>query len=113
MKRLILILMLLPLLSFSQMKDSDKHKIAGNVISLGIGAITYELTDKPFLSIGVGFGAGVLAGILKEEVYDKRMKKGVYSEQDMIDTGWGAVVGSIMVSVYIGTDRDKRITKFE
>ena len=108
--RLIFIL-LISVNCFGQ-SDDFKHKVAGNVISLGIGAVTYELTDKPFLSMAVGFSSGVLIGVLKEEVYDKRMKKGTYSKIDMLDTGWGSLVGSLCLAVYID-GREKRKEKIK
>ncbi len=113
MKKLVLVLATIPMLTFGQrINDGLKHKLAGNVISLGVGAVTYEITGKKGFSIAAGFGAGILAGVLKEEIYDKRMKKGVYSEEDMIDTGFGAAVGTIMLAVYVD-ERGKRKQRLE
>jgi hypothetical protein len=100
------------------MDDGFKHKVAGNVISLGVGAVTYELTDKPFLSVAVGFTSGVLISVLKEEVYDKRMKKGTHNKQDYYDGSWGSLVGSLMLVVYIDgrenrKDKIARIKTFD
>ena len=109
MRKLLFILIFIPLLSFSQ-DDRTKHMIAGNVISLGVGAITYELTDKPFLSLAVGFSSGVLVGVLKEVVWDRAMQKGTYNKTDMMDTAWGSTIGTLMVTVYIDINRKKRET---
>ena len=109
----ILLILLFPLSLFSQMDDRDKHMFAGNIISTGVGVTTYQLTNKPFLSVSAGFVSGVLAGILKEEVYDKRWGKGVYSKTDMYDTTWGSTVGSIIVIVYIDVKRKHKFKRFD
>ena len=108
----LLIILLLSLCSqfVNGQKDysRDKHMLAGNIISTGVGIGTYHLTHKMGLSVGVGFASAVLVGYLKEEIYDKRMGKGTYSRLDMMDTGWGASVGSLIVVVYIDVNRKNK-----
>lgn len=105
------ILFFIPLSLFSQ-DNGTKEKIVGNVISLGVGAITYELTDKKGLSIAVGFGCGVLAQVIKEYIYDDQPRN-----KQILDASWGSSIGSLMVIVYIDgrenrKDKIKNIKKF-
>lgn len=106
MKHLIVILLLLPLSLFSQLDDLTKHKIAGNIISTSVGVGMYKLTDKPFLSVSVGFLSGVLAGVLKEQ-YDKS-HNGVSSKEDIYATTWGSLIGGMIVIPIIDINRKNR-----
>ena len=110
MKKLLLILLLLPLISNAQ-TDKLYHNIAGNVISTGIGYGTYKLTNKVGLSIVSGLVSGVAAGYLKEELYDKQWKKGTYDKKDLYATSWGSAVGSICLVVLIDNNKKKKQLK--
>ena len=64
-------------------KDKLYHFIAGFIIALIFGLI------NPVL----GLGAAVLAGILKDVVWDKLLKKGTFEVLDVFFTGVGGVIG--------------------
>ena len=93
LNKLIIIMLLSPLTMIGQMDDKTMHMIAGNVISTGVGYTMYEITDKPALSVGIGFFSGVLAGVLKE-AYDKQQGR-VFNNQDLTATIWGSLIGSL------------------
>jgi hypothetical protein len=67
------------------MKGIDKiyHLVAGFIISLIFGLI------NPVL----GLALAVLAGILKDVVWDKFLKKGTFEVLDIFFTGVGGVIG--------------------
>jgi len=83
---------------WQQIPDDVKHVYAGTFICLGTTAITYHYTKTktdyaPIISCGAGFIVGALAAQVKEEVYDLRWHRGVYSNYDKAATTWGALTG--------------------
>ena len=96
-------LFLIPFFTFGQLdKDgSVKHFYAGAGISFVTGSIINHYTDKPGLSCLVGFGAGTLAGLGKEYIYDKQWGKGVFSKDDYRITAWGSLCASIVLRCVI------------
>ena len=78
----IILMCLLSLGLTAQIDDKTKHFYAGFGITCLTAEITNQITDKPFVSCLVGFGAGTLAGIAKEAIWDKAMDKGVCSNLD-------------------------------
>ena len=103
MKKLLFIL-LFPILCQGQTRSekiSDAlHYYCGAGITVGAGALTYKLSKgKKGLSTLVGFSSGVLAGIAKEVVWDRKMGRGTYSELDMGITAWGALGGAMVVTI--------------
>ena len=112
----ILFILLLPFICQSQIDDKTKHFYAGFGITVISAEITNQITDKPVVSCLVGTGLGVLAGILKETVYDREMKRGVYSNTDMGITCWGAFVGGVCMRVKFDVcdkQKDKQLEKLE
>lgn len=79
--------------------DKVKHFYAGFGISLISSEIINQCIDRPTISALSGTGLGILAGILKESVYDGMMKKGVCDNQDAYMTIWGACNGGIIIRV--------------
>ena len=107
MKKLLLIILLLPLISNAQ-SDVTKHYIAGNIISTGVGYATYKITDKVGVSLITGFVSGIVAGIVKEEIWDKRMDNGFHEHKDIYNTSWGSSVGTVMLVVIINENKIKK-----
>lgn len=107
MKVLILILLTLSLKSQDYL-----HVYAGIGISIVTSEVSYQITDRPVLSCLIGSACGITAGILKEKVYDRELKNGVYSQQDMFLTGWGAVIGSMCMRVKFDLQDKKRQKEF-
>lgn len=106
MKKIIL-LCLISLGLKGQIDDKTKHFYAGFTITCLTAEITDEFTDNHLVSCLVGFGAGTLAGIAKEAIWDKRMGKGVCSNLDAGMTVWGSAVGSLVIRIRFDF-RDKK-----
>lgn len=64
-------------------RDKLYHFIAGFIIASIFGLITPVL----------GLGMAVLAGLLKDVVWDKLLKKGTFEVLDIFFTGVGGVIG--------------------
>lgn len=111
MKKIILILLLIPFLSQGQMSSETKHKIAGHVTSLAVGHVVYYKTRKLGISIGASFVSGVLIGIAKEE-YDK-YNGGHSTREDIYDTSWGSAVGTVNFLMTFNMNHGSRKRKFK
>lgn len=107
MKVLILILLTLSLKSQDYL-----HVYAGMGISIVTSEVSNQITDRPVLSCVIGGLAGIGAGIAKECIYDREFKNGVYSKKDMFLTGWGAVIGSMIMTVKFDLNYKKRQKEF-
>lgn len=115
MKKHLLLLSLLANFALSSQNESrlnkinltadDKHYLAGNFISSATGYSMYYLTNKPFLSCLAGFVTGATAGIVKEVVHDKMLKRGNYSVYDMTTTAWGSLAGAIVLRAEINIEQ--------
>ena len=108
MKKLIIILFILPLSLFAQMDDKTKHKLAGNVICYGVSEGVFQATKKPYLSIFAGLGAGILAGVTKE-VYDKS-KGGQFNSFDLGATAFGSALSTMVFTVRLDLYYKKKNT---
>ena len=87
---------------FQKWSDKDSHKLAGTVIVFITGFILYHFTEINFwLCLIFGLLAGVLAGVLKEYAWDKYLKKGVFSNEDIYATLWGTLIGGVVFGVYV------------
>ena len=84
-----------------RLTDDQKHWVAGSLISGVSGSAAYELGARPFHAACIGFGLGTLAGIAKEAIWDKRMKRGMCDNGDAFTTSWGALFGSLTVTIYV------------
>lgn len=73
------------------MKGIDKiyHLVAGFIISLTFGLI------NPVL----GLALAIIAGLLKDVVWDKFLKKGTFEVLDIFFTGVGGVIGMVVAIV--------------
>lgn len=104
-----LLLILFPfMLSAQKLTDDYKHWITGSLISGVSGSAAYELGAKPFHAACIGFGLGTLAGIAKEYVWDKQMKRGTCDNKDAFTTSWGALFGALTVTIYIDKQQKKQ-----
>jgi hypothetical protein len=70
-------------------KDKLYHFIAGFIIAFIFGLITPVL----------GLGMAVLAGLLKDVVWDKLLKKGTFEVLDIFFTGVGGLIGMAVAIV--------------
>lgn len=81
--------------------DKTLHFYSGAGITFISGSIINHYTDRPTLSTLGGITIGCLAGLGKEFIYDKQMGKGVFSKNDYLMTGWGALCGGVVVRCWI------------
>lgn len=97
-----LLLILFPLtLSSQKLDDSQFHIYAGNIITGYLGSSAYYWGISPLKSVFIGGAAGFAAGAGKEYIYDRYLKKGTFSKQDMYDTFWGSATGMVFLRVGI------------
>ena len=91
-------LILLILLSFSlsaQIPSDAKHVYATCAITHFVGWGVYHKTEKPGLSCLIGMGSGMLVGLGKEYIWDKKLDKGTFSKLDLASDAWGCLIGGI------------------
>lgn len=96
MKKLILILLCSNMFG-QKFDDRAAHFYSGAGITFVSASIINHYTDKPTLSTWGGITIGCLAGLGKEYIYDKAMKKGVFSKDDYLMTFWGAACGGVVI----------------
>lgn len=107
-----ILLILFPFLLTAQ-RDILYHNLAGHAISMSTGWATYKATDRIGLSLITGLTCGVIAGIAKEEIWDRKWKRGTPSMTDKLATGWGAFVGTVCLSVCIEIREKKQYLEYE
>lgn len=92
---------------FAFLKD-DKfhHDQAGMVISGVVGSSAYYFGLKPFEACAVGFGAAVIAGVLKE-AYDYYSGTGVPDIWDGVSTGFGGLRMAFILRIGIHENEKK------
>lgn len=82
--------------------DKDSHKLAGTIITFVTSFTLYKATEINFwLCLLFGLLSGVLAGLAKEYVWDKHLKKGTFSKDDIYATSWGALIGAVVFGIYV------------
>jgi uncharacterized protein YfiM (DUF2279 family) len=113
MKKLILVFFVLSTKLFCQstldkVDDKTLHFYAGATLSMVGAEVANQIIDRPALSalIGAAFAASI--GYAKEALYDRYLKHGVYSVQDMLMTGWGGLCGAIAIRVVFDIKEKKR-----
>lgn len=102
-----LLIILFPFLLHSQ-DGSTLHFYAGFGITMISGSIIYHYTENTTLSCLSGLGTGILAGLGKEYIWDRKLKRGVFGKEDYLTTGWGAFVGTIVLRCSIDIVQKKR-----
>lgn len=104
MRKLIIILLLLPLISKAQLIKDDKlkHKLASHAIVHAGGYAMYKATDRAGLSMFTSIATSLLIGYSKEKFYDKQ-----FSKDDMMANINGIVVGAICLAVTINLNKIK------
>ena len=89
------------------------HNLAGTAISFSSGWAMYKYTDRIGLSLLTGLGTGIIAGIAKEEIWDRKWKRGTPTTEDKLSTGWGAFVGTVCLTVCIDLNEKKLNKEWE
>ena len=104
MKKLIIIIALIPVMAKAQFIKDDKlkHKLVSHTIVHVGGYTMYKTTNKPGLSIFTSIVTSLLIGYSKEKFYDK-----TFSKEDMIANINGVVIGAVCLAVTIDLNKIK------
>ena len=96
------LLLLIPFVTFGQkFDDATKHFYSGAAITFVSGSIINHYIDRPTISVWSGMAIGCGAGLAKEYIYDKAMKKGVFSKEDYLMTFWGSACSGVVLRCVI------------
>lgn len=98
MKTLILILISFSL-SGQKIPSDAKHVYATCAITHFVGWGIYHKTDRIGLSCLSGMASGMLVGLGKEYIWDKKLGKGEFSKLDLTSDAWGCLLGGITLRV--------------
>lgn len=96
-----IILLLLPLSSYSLPKDKSKHLIISGIISTSTSIVVYEFTENKKVSIISGVSTSLLIGLGKELIYDKVMRKGNPEFEDMLSNFVGVSFSIPLTLIYL------------
>ena len=104
MKKLIIIIALIPMMAKAQFIKDDKlkHKLASHLIVHAGGYMMYKATNRAGLSILTSMVTSLAIGYGKEKFYDK-----TFSKDDMIANINGIAVGTICLAVTIDLNKIK------
>ena len=104
MKKLIIIIALIPMMAKAQFIKDDKlkHKLASHTIVHGGGYAMYKATDRVGLSIFTSMLTSFAIGYSKEKFHDKQ-----FSKEDMIANINGIVIGAVCLAVTIDLNKIK------
>lgn len=79
--------------------DNTLHVWAGMLIAFLFAMILVFLNVHFALASVLGLIAGVLIGLGKEFIWDKKLHKGTFNPNDYYATGWGSLVGAFIYFV--------------
>jgi len=79
--------------------DTTKHVWAGMIISALTAFLLVKLNLHHALASVLGLIVGVMAGLGKEFLWDKKLGKGTFNMNDYLATGWGSFVGAFIYFV--------------
>ena len=103
MKKLVVFFLFFTFFCKSQKLPTDwkKHYVAGSIITSFSSTSIYYLTKKQALSSLLGVSLGFLSGIVKEEFFDRSLKRGVPSNDDKIATALGSCFATIHFNISV------------
>ena len=97
MNKLLLLLAIIPSLSFSQLQqDKVKHFVAGSLISASTYYITYNKTHDKKKAFLYSLSAGILSGLAKE-IHD--IKTTGFDPKDILATSSGSLVTLLIIRI--------------
>lgn len=109
--KLFSLLLLISYVSIGQ-TGFGKHYFAGAIISAATSTAVYKYTNKPLVSSTIGSIVGSGAGVVKEVVWDRGMKKGHYSTDDMAGTICGSLYVIIPFQIFVNECKSIDTTKY-
>jgi len=101
MNKLIILLLLLPTLSFAQLlteKDKQMHFAAGAITSVLTYEYVYHKTNNKKKALAYSIGSAILVGTLKELV-DGSQKGNRFDGRDLLATTYGGITFSVTFSI--------------
>lgn len=108
MKHLLIIFPLLFSAQREKVPSDALHVYSSAIITNVVGHYVYNKTERIGLSHLAGFGASVTAGLAKEFIWDKALKKGVFSKDDLFFDAWGSMLGQMTLRITIDLKERKR-----
>ena len=108
MKKLIILFVLLPTLSFAQLlteEDKQMHFAAGAITSTIVYDYVYRKTDSKKKALIYSIASSILVGTLKE-VADSRIPGNRFDTRDLLATSYGGI--SIGVTLNLVTRKKKK-----
>lgn len=102
LKKLIILFVLLPTLSFAQLlteKDKQMHFAAGAVTSSFVYDYVYRKTDSKKKALVYSIASAMLVGTLKE-VADSSQKGNSFDTRDLLATTYGGITFSLTFTIF-------------
>ena len=101
LKKLIILFVLLPTLSFAQLlteEDKQMHFVAGAVTSTIVYDYVYRKTDSKKKALIYSIASSILVGTLKE-VADSRIPGNRFDTRDLLATAYGGITFSLTFNI--------------
>jgi len=101
LKKLIILFVLLPTLSFAQLlteEDKQMHFVAGAVTSSFVYDYVYRKTDSKKKALVYSIASAMLVGTLKE-VVDSNQKGNSFDTRDLLATTYGGITFSLTFNI--------------
>ena len=101
MKKLIILFVLLPTLSFAQLlteEDKQMHFAAGAITSTIVYDYVYRKTDSKKKALIYSIASSILVGTLKE-VADSSQKGNSFDTRDLLATTYGGITFSVTFNI--------------
>ena len=111
MNKLIILLLLLPTLSFAQLlteEDKQMHFAAGAITSTLVYDYVYRKTESKKKAVVYSIASSIVVGSLKELV-DSRQKGNKFDTRDLLATTYGGITFGITFNIL--TKKKKRLSK--
>lgn len=88
-----ILLILISLNLSAQLDQSTKHVYAGCAITIFTSEVLQGFKVKPWKAVLIGFGTGVLSGVVKELIIDKPKYGSQKANGEFADICWGSLIG--------------------
>jgi uncharacterized protein YfiM (DUF2279 family) len=102
MNKLIILLLLLPTLSFAQLlteKDKQMHFTAGVLTSAFTYDYVYRKTNNKKKAVVYSIASSIVVGSLKEFI-DSRQKGNKFDTRDLLATTYGGISASFTINLF-------------